>query len=349
MSGPLQPLSRDDVKRAVEFHTPSRPVFYSNQWIHEDARKLHGQKLDDLFARFPIDVIDTSYDHPSHDGRNYSWGHESLLFKKAARTSKGLENGQGWISNPEDYVVFVENMPNPNQPGTFDEVKRVRDENPDRYVLGSWWGGFFEMSWTIRGMEDWLMDLYECPDKVHLWEQALADYQCALVERFAEAGVDGIWTTDDLGTQSRLMMRPAHFREFLKPRYRQVIEAGHSHGMHFWLHSCGNITEIMPDFVEIGLDVIHPIQPHAMDAEAIVKEFGGQIGMIGAIDVQYLLPSGTPDEVREGIRRRLDTFYRQDGGTFLGVANSIMPETPYENFEAYVDAMIEYAGHKTRD
>jgi uroporphyrinogen-III decarboxylase len=151
------------------------------------------------------------------------------------------------------------------------------------------------------------------------------------------------------------MMSPRLFREFLKPLFADIIRTAHAYGMHYWLHTCGNITEILEDFVEIGLDVIHPIQHSrypggvsAMDSVETVRQFGGRITFWAGVDVQYLLPLGTPEEVRAGIRMLIDTFDGPDGGCMLAAGNAIMPETPLGNIEACLDEAYRYGEEKRR-
>jgi len=338
-------LKTSEVKKAIHFGRPERPPMACHKWVEADTQKCYGRRLEEILATLPDDTIEVGYESPGwwepKPGypSEYRWSHRERRGGPGA--TRGLDSADPPILSPDDYEPFIQHLPDPQTPGTFDKVKQVRDENPDRYVLGSWWGGFFEMSWACRGMTDILMDFLLYPDLVHKFLQALADYQVVLIQQFAEAGVDGIWTTDDLGSQESLIMSPEVFRSFIKPRYAQVIAECHKYGLDFWLHSCGNIGEIIGDFVEIGLDVLHPLQPGAVD-EKIVESFVGKICLIPAIDVQHLLPEGTPDQVRWEIRRRLDRFYRPEGGMMIGVANSVMPETPLENIQAYVDEVLRY-------
>ena len=123
---------------------------------------------------------------------------------------------------------------------------------------------------------------------------------------------------------------------------QKIFELCHSNGLHTFMHTCGNVTEIVPDLIEIGLDVLHPIQPYAMDAEYIVREYGKDLAFFGGIDVQYLLPMGTPEQIDMEVRRIIRLFDRPDGGFIAACANTIMPETPFENISALFKALKKY-------
>jgi len=158
-------------------------------------------------------------------------------------------------------------------------------------------------------------------------------------KRAADAGADGIWAGDDLGTQRSLFMSPDMFRSLYKPYYKKLADSLHDNGLDFWLHTCGNITEIMEDLIEAGVDAVHPIQVGTMDDIHIANEYGGRIAFWIGMDVQQLLPFGSPEEVYEGCKKRIETFFRSGGGLVLAAGNAIMPETPIENITAYLEAL----------
>jgi uroporphyrinogen decarboxylase len=114
------------------------------------------------------------------------------------------------------------------------------------------------------------------------------------------------------------------------------------------MHTCGNVTEIFPDLIECGIDIIHPIQVGTMDASYIVKTFKGQIAFHVGMDVQTLIPSGTVEEVISGIRERAELFYDQSGGVVYGAGNVLMANTPAENIEAYIKTLFEFCMKKHR-
>lgn len=138
------------------------------------------------------------------------------------------------------------------------------------------------------------------------------------------------------------MMKPDHFRVLLHPYYERIGEACRQGRMHFWLHSCGNNTEILEHLIEAGVHVFHPVQKHTMDEEAVAKAYGDRITFLAGLDVQHLLQKGTPEEVRAEVRHLVDTFDRPCGGMCLAAGNGIVAGTPLSNIEAFLDEGVRY-------
>jgi uroporphyrinogen decarboxylase len=145
------------------------------------------------------------------------------------------------------------------------------------------------------------------------------------------------------------MMSPEIFHELIYPYYCLVGDAVRGHRMHFWLHSCGDNTLLLPDIIDAGVDVFHPVQKHTMDETAVMDEFGGRITFLAGIDVQHVLQEADPAGVRKEVRFLIDTFDRADGRMCIGAGNGIVSGTPIENIEAFLDEAIRYgASHRAR-
>lgn len=142
--------------------------------------------------------------------------------------------------------------------------------------------------------------------------------------------------------QTGLMFSPAIFEEFFKPRYARIIQAAHEANMLFWLHSCGNIQAFLPQFIEIGLDVLHPIQKYTMEERGIAAKARGKLCIWAGMDVQQILPNGTPEEVRREVRRMIDIFDSPQGGCLLAAGNMVTHNTPMENLAAFYDEVYTY-------
>lgn len=161
-----------------------------------------------------------------------------------------------------------------------------------------------------------------------------------------EAGADAVFTSDDIGMQTGPFFSEDIFVEFFKPYYKQLIDKAHSLGMHFWLHTCGNIEAFLPHFIEIGLDVIHPIQKYTMEEQQIAGKFGDKICIWAGFDVQRTIPFGTPEDVRKEVRFMIDTYARRDGRLILTCGNALTPDCPIESFEALLDESYHYGRKK---
>ena len=240
-----------------------------------------------------------------------------------------------WSQLDEVLAAF----PSAASPSLFPQVPP-----PDgRYRIAHWWYTLFERHWSLRGMSQALLDYYTNPDEVHRLFAALTGLYKGIITRAAsELDADAIYVTDDLGTQARTFFSPKIFDTFYAPYYGEIIDTAHRLGMHFWLHTCGNIELFLPRFIEMGVDVIHPIQKYAMDEQKIAARFGGQIAFWTGFDVQHTIPFGTPDEVRREVRHLLDTYYRPDGRLLFTAGNGITGDTPLASLSVLFEEAFTY-------
>ena len=235
-------------------------------------------------------------------------------------------------------------MPRADEPAIFKDIEKdLEDEKvKQKYKIGCFWRFMHERLWTIRGMENLMMDYYDSMDELKKLGCALLEYYKKLVDRFAELGFDAIFTSDDLGHQTGPMMSPAIFDELFFPIYKEIIGYVHEKGMHFWLHTCGDNTRLLDSLIAAGLDVIHPIQKGCMDEVQVFEKYHNKITFLYGIDVQHLLPEGDPDDVKAEVRRIVDCFKNKNGGLIFAAGNGIMPDTPVENINAMLSAICEY-------
>jgi uroporphyrinogen decarboxylase len=205
-------------------------------------------------------------------------------------------------------------------------------------------------SW-LRGMVEFYMDLAGNQVFAHALLDRLLDWQLKLagfvLDRIGQY-VDIVKFADDLGTQESLLISPAMYREFIKPRQARLYQLVKDKcECPILLHSCGAIRDIIPDLIEIGVDALNPIQLSAsrMDARSLKKEFGDRITFWGGgIDTQKTLPYGTPEEVRQEVRQNMETL-KPGGGFVFAQVHNIQPEVPVENIMAMYEAYREYASY----
>jgi uroporphyrinogen decarboxylase len=180
---------------------------------------------------------------------------------------------------------------------------------------------------------------------VHDLLDAIAAYNLATLARMVETAPDGIFISDDYGLQRSLMMSPSDWREFIKPRLRRLLEAAQARGLVTMLHSCGCVAQIVPDLVELGLDILHPIQPEALDILALKREYGRDLTFCGGIGTQQVLPRGAPEEVRAEVLRVADAM-GAGGGYILEPGITLQADVPLENLLALVEAARDYRRYR---
>jgi uroporphyrinogen decarboxylase len=201
----------------------------------------------------------------------------------------------------------------------------------------------FEMYWRLRGMENGMLDLVAEPEMANGLLDQCADFAVMLAEvACARFDLDWLWTGDDVASQLALLMGPRTFREMIKPQLARVMAVGKKHGLWVAYHCCGALRPIIPDLIEIGMDVLNPVQANCpgMDPLDLKREFGGKLAFMGGVDTQGVLPNGTAADVRRATARLLEGMTADGGGYILAASHTIPPETPDEN----IFAMYEVAG-----
>ena len=172
--------------------------------------------------------------------------------------------------------------------------------------------------------------------------RVLSAFTLRAIELVAEAGADAVFLADDWGTQQRTMISPDAWAKHFRPAYAAMIELAHCRGLDVWFHSCGNIAALIPHWIDIGLDVISPLQAAAIDLPTLAAAYHGQITFFGGIDVQHNLVHGTRASIREEVRSLLHMFHAHEGRYMASPCNTIMPETPVENVWTLFEAIREY-------
>jgi uroporphyrinogen decarboxylase len=335
-------LSRAEVIKAIERQKPSRIPLVRAKWWGEGLETQYGDRLRE-FDRYPEDVAWVFLEspvEPEQMGLSWKWdasgGHDAVCV---------LDE---WSKLDE----FIAKLPQPETDARLDALhaKAEQAHQNDQYLLFGWWRLFFEKPWSLRGMQNLMVDYYAAPDNVHRLHTALCEVYCAYI-RYAQAHFrpDGFWTSDDLGHQTGPMMSPKIFHQFLYPYYQRVGETLRQTNMHFWLHSCGDNTLLLPDLIDAGVTVFHPVQKHTMDEKAVAAQFGDHLTFLAGLDVQHTLQEKTPEGVREEVRFLIDTFDRPDGGMCLAAGNGIVAGTPFENIAAFLDEAVHYGKqHRAR-
>jgi uroporphyrinogen decarboxylase len=219
---------------------------------------------------------------------------------------------------------------------------RTCAENQNSFVVASLGWGLFERSWNLRGFENILMDFVAEEGFVEEALDRLTDLYLSFVAYTVDVPVDAILFGDDWGDQRGIIIGPERWRRFLKPRWARIYRAVHDAGKIVMHHSCGSVAEILPDAVEIGMDVLESCQPEAagMAPHRLKRQWGDRIAFWGCLGSQSTIPCGTPDGIRDEVRR-LRRQMGRGGGFILAPAKPLQPETPTENAVAVLEAFTE--------
>ena len=204
-------------------------------------------------------------------------------------------------------------IPDIRDPKRWGSIRGARARAGDKFLMG-WGFSLYARSHYIRGLENVWCDIHTDPDKLGGLVDILVDMYLYSLEQYAKEGFDGVMSADDWGLQDRLMISPERWREIWKPRYAKVYTKAHELGLKVFLHSCGHISEILEDFIEIGLDVIQMDQQANMGLDNLGKRFGGRITFFCPVDIQAVMPRSDLDEIRAYCRHLVKSFATPKGG-----------------------------------
>lgn len=222
------------------------------------------------------------------------------------------------------------------------EYEALTNRQDDTFKFGSIGFSMFERAWTLRGMENLLVDMIMDPEFVHELLDSITEYNLKIIDIALEYNIDGFHFGDDWGQQVGLIMGPDYWRKFIKPRMARMYERVKSKGKFVSQHSCGDIHEIFPDLIDIGLDIYQTFQPEIYDLQKTKKEFGKHLTFWGGISTQRLLPFATPDEVKS---KTLETMriMGSGGGYIAAPTHSVPCDVPPENVVAMIDVFQKQA------
>lgn len=217
------------------------------------------------------------------------------------------------------------------------EIARLKAN--DRFVYGLV-DQAFKQAWMLRGMHSVLMDFLINPDLINAIYDRMYAFMSAYCARLVRAGVDMIQLIGDLGMQNTLFISPAVWRDFDKWRVRELIRElkGINPDLKLYMHTDGDVRQIIEDLIEVGIEVLNPIQPECMDPVQIKRQYGDRLTLHGAVSLQRTLPFGTPEEVKAEVRHLIENC-NVDGGFVLGPSNVMFKEIPPENIVAMYQAV----------
>ncbi|MEJ5251580.1 MAG: hypothetical protein HPY54_06385 [Chthonomonadetes bacterium] len=330
--------SRERVLAAIEFSGPDRVPF--QHAVFPGAFWRHGQKLVDLLNARPDDFGGRSFSIPPEpqiegDIEEYvdEWGSRWLRRKGYSAGEVKEAPVKSW----DDLRHYQ--FPPVADDSVFEQIAR-RLQSPER----DWFsapGGFilFERLQWLRTSEQLFIDLAEEPEPLHELADRIVQWNLQHIQKWLKAGADAISFADDWGAQDRLLISPRQWRSFFKPRYKRMFDVVKEAGKKIFFHTDGWTVDIWDDLIEIGVDVLNPQHP-LMPRKLLEEKLAGRVCVRSDLDRQYIIPFGTPEQVRQHVRETVELFGRFNGGLILH--GEIGPEVPWENIVAMYEAFEEF-------
>jgi uroporphyrinogen decarboxylase len=332
--------SKERVIRTIKFQNPDRyPIIH--MWLL-GSFEHYGDRLKDLFETYPSDIIDVGYN--------------SKMWGELGQTGKFIDEwGITWYkTNPYYFGQPVEyplkklddlkefKFPDPEAEWRFDSIaiNKIIEENPNKFIR-AYAGNLFELLQWLRGTQNFWLDLYDDDKEKIVFEliNRVTNYIIKTIDLWAKYNVDEIWFMDDWGTNSQLFIHPDKWKKFFKPFYKKIIEKIHSIGKFAEFHSDGYIIDIIPDFINMGLDVLNP-QHNIIGNQKVRDVCYGKICIRTDLDCQKILPFGSCDDVYGHAKEVIDVLGHPKGGLILH--GKVQIDVPFRNYEAMYDAFMKY-------
>jgi uroporphyrinogen-III decarboxylase len=261
------------------------------------------------------------------------------------KTPFGIGHYTEIVSHPlaDDNAIHHYQPPDPNRPELYTPSEKViRDFKDDYWIVGVTVTTIFETAWALRGLEQMMLDMVTDTDLANHILEIPYQYHLTAAKKLTEMGVDMIWIGDDIGAQHKMMISPRMWRKYFKPRLANFITElkAINPKIKVAYHTDGNVALVIPELIEIGIDVLNPIQPASMDPAEIKKQYGDKLCFWGTIDEQHTLPFGSAADVKDEVIKRINTVGK-NGGLILAPTHHVQLDTPLENFWAMVNTIQE--------
>jgi len=347
------------VKNTIRKQEPDRPPTDFSATPETIKKLLTNLKLENLNQLLDYFEIDIRWVYPKFIG-------PKELSGAAGVTAKGKDFlGIVWKPVKNRYATYneivysplseaktVKEIENYNWPSVdwfdFSHLKEIikRINEKEQHAIAYFAGGAFETPWYMRGMEQFLIDLATQPEIAEAISKKCVEFYKARALKALEqtnGQINIIGSGGDIGTQRGMMISPEIWRKHIKPYTRVLIETFKKMGYITFYHSCGSIVPVIEDFIEIGLDILDPIQTSAtgMSPTFLKEKFGEKLTFHGGIDEQQILPFYTPKELEKEIVHLIDTLGK-GGGYIPCAAHAIQPDTPVENIITMYKTILNY-------
>jgi len=229
-------------------------------------------------------------------------------------------------------------FPEPCSEQMYQELAKSWRENRELFNLVKI-GDLFERAHYLRGLLNLMVDMHQNPAFVDELFERLTAFLLEVFQRITPLEFDGISISDDYGYQGGLMMSPAHWRRYIKPHLSILCSKVKERGLYVFLHCDGDVSEIIPDLIEVGVDALHPVQSEVMDILKLKREYGNYLTLFGGIGVQEILPFDQPEKIKSHVKSTANIL-SQNGGFILCPGIGMLEDTPMENAAAFIEAAL---------
>ncbi len=234
-------------------------------------------------------------------------------------------------------------FPDPLDSRFFADIPAKIERYGDRFRVFQIGFSLYERAWTLRGMQNLLMDLYQHPEFVHELLNTIADYNIAQINAALKYDIDAVYFGDDWGQQRGLQMGPKLWRKFIYPVLKRMYRVVREADKYVFIHSCGDVDELFDDLIGIGLNCFNPFQPEVMDVCALMQQYRGRLTFHGGLSTQRTLPFGTVLDVRVETQRLLEMG--RAGGYIFAPAHDVEGDVPLENMLEFLDVIQHQPGY----
>ena len=234
--------------------------------------------------------------------------------------------------------LSIINYPNPKDEHIYQGLPRFIADNHHRFRMASVGFALFERAWSLRNMQELLIDMLEAPSFVHELFESITKIQLSILDEALKFDIDAILFGDDWGQQTGLIFGARHWRKFIKPYIAQLYAKVKQANKAVFIHTCGKVQELFPELIELGVDVFNPFQPEVMDVYEMKKQYGQHLCFYGGVSIQQTLPFGTPQQVRSEVNKLMKTIGK-DGGYIVAPSHAMPNDIPLENILAFVQAV----------
>ncbi|MDA3800410.1 MAG: uroporphyrinogen-III decarboxylase-like protein [Kiritimatiellae bacterium] len=254
---------------------------------------------------------------------------------------RSVDKDIGNVLNPQLSEPTLQDyeFPGPTPDFFFNDIEENIEKNSDKYRLFCIGFSLFERAWTLRGMENLLMDFIDHPEFVRELFRTIADYNIAQVKKALTFDIDAVYFGDDWGQQHGLIMGPRFWREYIYPELKRMYSVVKDAGKCVFIHSCGDVDELFEDLIDIGLDCFNPFQPEVMDVASLIPQYHKRLSFHGGLSTQKTLPYGTTEDVRNETKKLIELG--QEGNYIFAPAHAVEGDVPLENMLAFIDEITK--------